>query len=97
MKQSSAANIAIIFAVLAWPLSFYGVLSQLGDYSPDTPYEVMNANRFISNVVLCVGVLCVPASFWLSGFSYTGAKFRSIIAAVTCACLIAVSVLTTLV
>ncbi len=84
MKQSSASNLAIALAMLAWPLTYYGVMSQLGDYQPDTSHEVIEANRRISVAVLSVGFLCFIGSLWLSGYSFIGAKVRSSIAAIGC-------------
>lgn len=81
MRQTSASNLALLLAVLAWPLTYYGIMSQLGDYRPGTPLEVILANQRMSVAVLSVGFLSLMASLWLSGYSFTGARMRSISAA----------------
>ena len=88
MRQSSAANVALILAVLAWPLTYYGVMSQLGDYHPDIPREFIATNRRVSVGILLTGLLCLLGSLWLSGYSFTCAKSRSIVAALICTGLI---------
>ncbi len=77
MKQSTASNIALILAVLAWPLCFYGLLSQLGDYAPGTPSHIIESSRLKSFVALTAGLLSFLSSLWLSGFAFSGAKLRS--------------------
>lgn len=84
MRQTSVSNLALALAVMAWPLIYYGFMSQLGDYHPDTPREVVLANRRISVSVLSVGLLSFLGSLWLSGYSFTGAKVRSVLAALIC-------------
>ena len=81
MRQTSASNWALLFAVLAWPLMYYGIVSQLGDYRPSTSPEVILTNQRMSVAVLSVGFLSLIASLWLSGYSFTGARGRSIFAA----------------
>ncbi len=88
MRQSVASNIAVGLALLAWPLIIYGLMSQLGDYHPSTPSEVIAANRRASVAVLSTGFLCFLGALWLSGFSFTGAKVRSLLAAACCTALI---------
>ena len=88
MKQSAASNLAIAFALLAWPLVIFGILSQLGDYPSSTAHQVIIANHRISIAVLSAGFLSYIGALWLSGFSFTGAKIRSLVAAACCAALI---------
>ena len=92
MRHSVASNLAIVLAVLAWPLIIYGLLSQLGDYHPSIAREIIVANRRISVTVLSVGFICYLGALWLSGYSYTGAKIRSLIAATCCIALISFGV-----
>lgn len=89
MRQTSASNLALLLAVLAWPLIYYGIMSQLGDYRPGTPTEVILANQRISVAVLSVGFLSFLGSLWLSGYGFIGAKVRSTLAALICTGLIA--------
>ena len=84
MKQPTSANLALIAAVLAWPLIWFGVLSQLGDYAPNTPREVMASNQRTSMTALVVGLVLLLGSLWLSGYSFANAKVRSVSAALLC-------------
>ena len=93
MKPSTASNLAIFLAILAWPLIIYGLMSQLGDYHPSTDREIIAANRRISVAILSAGLLCNLVALWLSGFSFTDAKNRSLIAATFCAALILLGVI----
>lgn len=82
MKQATASNWAIGLVMLSWPLIYYGFVSQLGDYSPSTPQQVMDSNHLRSGLVLFVGLLCFIGSLWLAGFAFSGAKLRSSVVAV---------------
>ncbi|WDS35243.1 hypothetical protein [Pseudoxanthomonas sp.] len=84
MKRSTASNVAIALAVFSWPLVCYGAMSQLGDYAPSTPNEVIVASRHRSFSILVVGLLCWVSSIWLSGYGFSGAKVRSSIAFAGC-------------
>jgi hypothetical protein len=81
MKQTSAANLAFLLVATGWVLAFYGVMSQLGDPSPSVPREQIEAARHLSLVILCVGVMCVLAALWLTGYSFSGARIRASICA----------------
>ena len=81
MKKTSAANLAFLFVVAGWSLAFYGVMSQLGDPSPSVAQVQIEAARHLSLVVLCIGVVCVLAALWLSGYSFSAAKVRACICA----------------
>ena len=93
MRQSVSSNLAVGLALLAWPLIIYGLMSQLGDYHPSMPSEVIAANRRTSVAVLSAGFLCFLGALWLSGYSFTGAKARSLFAAAFCTALIAFGVI----
>ena len=82
MKQSTASNVALALAALAWPLCYYGLLSRLGDFAPDTPRDLIERQARISSVVLSAGLLSLCVSLCLGGFSFSGAKVRSLIAIV---------------
>ena len=84
MKQTSASNLAIALALLAWPLTFYGAMSQIGDYASGTPRAIIVANHLRSVLVLSTGLLFFFGSLWLSGYSFSGAKKRSVVAAMVC-------------
>lgn len=84
MKQGTASNLAIALAVVGWPLACIGALSQLGDYAPGVPRAVIEAHRHRSMAVLIAGLLCLLASLWLSGYGFSGARARSVIAIVAC-------------
>lgn len=94
MKQSTASNVALALAILAWPLCYYGVLSRIGDFAPDTPRDVIGRYERISSVVLSVGLLSLFASLCLGGFGFSGAKFRSTAAIVACLGLLLLAILT---
>jgi hypothetical protein len=84
MRTSRAANLAIVLAVLAWPLLVYAVLSQLADPMPSLSHAELEALRHRSILVLSCGVLAIVASLWLSGFAYQSARVRSIVAVGLC-------------
>jgi hypothetical protein len=77
MKQTSAANLALLLVVVGWALTYYGAMSQLGDPSPSVPHAQIEAARHLSFVVLCIGVVSILASLWLSGYSFSAAKVRA--------------------
>ncbi|MBT2144196.1 MULTISPECIES: hypothetical protein [unclassified Rhodanobacter] len=81
MKQTTAANLALILVVAGWLLAFFGVTSQLGDPSPSVPRAQIEAARHLSIAVLGVGVVCILIALCLSGFSFTAAKVRSCVCA----------------
>ncbi|HEV2622042.1 MAG TPA: hypothetical protein VGU65_08135 [Frateuria sp.] len=81
MKQTTAANLALVLVVAGWLLAFYGVMSQLGDPSPSVPRAQIEAARHLSLAVLGVGVVCILAALCLSGFSFTAAKVRASVCA----------------
>lgn len=84
MKQSAASNVALALAILAWPLCYYGVLSRLGGYAPDTPKALIERQQLISSAVLFAGLLSLYVSLCLGGFGFSGAKIRSLVAIVVC-------------
>lgn len=84
MRQSTASNLAIVLAILAWPLVIYGVMSQLGDYHPSVPQEIITANQRTSIAILSAGFLCFMGALWLAGYGFTGARIRSLFAAACC-------------
>jgi hypothetical protein len=77
MKQSSAANLALLLVVVGWFLVFYGVASQLGDPAPWVTHEQMQAHHRLSHTILSFGVLGVLSALWLSGYSFSVAKIRA--------------------
>ncbi|WP_426687215.1 hypothetical protein [Rhodanobacter ginsengiterrae] len=77
MKQTSAANLALLLVVVGWALAYYGVMSQLGDPSPSVPHAQIEAARHVSLVVLYIGVVSILAALWLSGYSFSAAKVRA--------------------
>ena len=85
MKQSSASNVAIALAILAGPLCYYGFMSGLAHFVHGTPREVIERHHAISALILGAGLLSLAASLWLSGFAFSGAKIRSLIASLTAA------------
>ncbi|MDR6841505.1 hypothetical protein [Pseudoxanthomonas sacheonensis] len=93
MRQTTASNLALALVVLAWPLAYFGVMSQLGDYAPSTPRAVIEANSHRSTIILLAGLLCLFSSLWLSGYSFAGAKIRSVVAAIACVAPMAIVIL----
>ena len=85
MKQSTASNLALVLALLAWPLCYYGVLSQLGDFVPATPRHVIDQHRAVSASVLALGVAALATALVLAGFAFSGARVRSGAAIAVCA------------
>jgi len=77
MKQSSAANLALLLVVVGWFLAFYGVASQMGDPAPWVPHEQIQACHRLSHIILSFGVLGVLSALWFSGYSFSAAKIRA--------------------
>jgi hypothetical protein len=80
VKQTTAANMAIVLVAVAWPLAIYGALSQLGDPSPSVPRPQIEAARHLSLVILLTGMLCLIGSLWLSGYAFSAARMRAVVA-----------------
>jgi ABC-type spermidine/putrescine transport system permease subunit II len=77
LKQTTAANLAMMLVAVAWPLAIYGALSQLGDPSPSVSNAQLNAARHSSLAILLTGVLSLIAASWLSGYAFHGARRRA--------------------
>jgi hypothetical protein len=77
MKQTTAANLALLLVVAGWLLAYYGVMSQLGDPSPSVPHAQIEASRHQSLAVLFIGVASILAALWLSGYSFSATKVRA--------------------
>ncbi|MUV14622.1 hypothetical protein [Noviluteimonas gilva] len=84
MKQTTASNVALALALLAWPFCFYGALSQLGDFAPDTPRDVIDRHKLVSSIVLSTGLFSLFVSLVLSGFGFSGARYRAVTAIAVC-------------
>lgn len=83
MKQTSASNVSIGMAALAWLLVVSGFYSQLGKY-----------NRIAAAVAISTGLLCWASALWLSGYGFMGAKLRSSFATTLCVALCIWSLMT---
>ena len=79
--RSRAANVAIALVVLGWLSSGWGVLSQLGDPAPWVPKAELEAHRRVATAFLLFGILFVLCSLWLSGYSFSTARWRAIFVA----------------
>jgi hypothetical protein len=77
MKQTTAANLALLLVAAGWLLAYYGVMSQLGDPSPSVPHAQIEAARHLSLAILFVGVASILTALWLSGYSFSAAKVRA--------------------
>jgi hypothetical protein len=84
MKPTTASNIALIGATLSWPLVWFGVVSQLGDYAPGTPSESIISNTRLSVGAIIAGLAFLFGSLWLSGYGFAVARVRSLLAASIC-------------
>jgi len=92
MKQSIAPNLAIVLALLAWPLLYYGFTLQSIDYARGTPLEYISSVQHRATVIFAVGLLCLFSSLWLSGRSLAVAKVRSLSSLGICLAFFAVAV-----
>ncbi|MFC4764854.1 hypothetical protein [Dyella koreensis] len=81
MKQSTASNLALLLAPLGWGFAFIGVTAQLGDPDPDIPAAVLEAERLKYMVVFYLGVFLIAGALWASGYSFSEAKRRAVVAA----------------
>ncbi|WP_426687199.1 hypothetical protein [Rhodanobacter ginsengiterrae] len=77
IKQTAAANLALVLVVVGWLLAYYGVVSQLGDPSQSIPHTQLEAARHLSLAAVCFGVVCISAALWLAGFSFPAARVRA--------------------
>ena len=84
MKLTHAANLSLALVVVGWLLATYGVLSNFGDPDPRIPSSVLERERHVSTAFLCVGIISLLSSIWLSGYSFTLAKRRASLAFVAC-------------
>lgn len=84
MKLSLAANLALVLVFVGWLLSAYGVLSQMGDPSPDLPRAVITAHKRTSMIFLFTGIFCLLSSIWLSGFTFLYSKWHASVALLAC-------------
>ena len=94
MKQKTQSSFAIVLALLAWPISYYGFTQQWIDYARGTPVEYISAARNRATVIIAVGLLCLFGGLWLSGKSFAVAKGRSLSALGICLAYFAVLVYT---
>lgn len=85
MKPSYAANTALALVAFGWLFAFYGVFSQLGHPAPQIPASVIEAALIRSRLILLTGVVALFVSLWLSGYAFTQARWRSLIAALSIA------------
>lgn len=79
MNLGRIANLALVLVVIGWLLAYYGVMSQMGDPRPGTLHSVMESHRHVSISILLLGVLCLLASQWLSGYVFNSARKRSLL------------------
>lgn len=84
LSQSSAANLSLLLLVAGWLLAAYGVLSQLGDPNPHIPAAVIENERRFYGAMLGTGILLLLLSVWLSGYSFSRAKWRASITLAAC-------------
>ena len=84
MKSSHAANIALVLVAIGWLLSTYGALSQLGDPALTVSRAEIEAHRHVSLAFLFAGILALLSALWLSGYSFSHARWRASLALLVC-------------
>jgi hypothetical protein len=94
MKQTTQSTFAIVLALAAWPISYYGFTQQWVDYARGTPVEYIIEAQNRATCVIAVGLLCVFGALWFSGKSFVVAKARSLSALGICFAYFAVLVYT---
>ena len=80
MKKTTAANIALALAPVAWLMILSGGLMQMGDPHPDISKEAIRAARLVPQVVLIAGLAALFASIGLTIFGRAGARKRCTVA-----------------
>jgi Na+/melibiose symporter-like transporter len=82
MKQTTAANTSLILVVLGWSLTYYGFISNAaeGDFSPRVSHAEIEAAQHQAAAMLLIGLVCLVATLWLSGYAFTSAKVRASLA-----------------
>jgi len=75
--------LALAFALAGGPL-FLTILGVLGDVWPRPAPEEMERARFYSDLYFFSGVALLISSLWLSGYSFSLAPRRSVVAFLLC-------------
>jgi len=83
VKGPLAANLAIVFSLAGGPL-FLSILGVLGDPWPRPSPEEMETARLYSDIYFFTGVTLLVSSLWLSGYSFSAAPRRSLVAFALC-------------
>ena len=81
MKPSHAANSALALVAIGWLFAFYGAFSQLGHPDPQISSLVIEGALLKSRLILCTGIVALLASLWLAGYSFSQARWRSLVSA----------------
>jgi len=79
VKGSLAANLAIAFALVGGPL-FLKIIGEMGDPWPPLSAEEVARARFYDLICFFSGVTLLVASLWLSGYAFSSARWRSLLA-----------------
>jgi hypothetical protein len=83
VKGNLAANLAIAFAAIGGPL-FLSILGEFADPKVmPSPAEIADA-RFYDLIYFFSGVALLVSSLWLSGYIFSSAPRRSLLALALC-------------
>ena len=84
MKGTSAANASLALVVIGAPTLYVAALSMLGDPLPTVSAAELASITLRSQLAFLLGLAGVVASLWLSGYSFSVAPGRSLLALFLC-------------
>jgi hypothetical protein len=92
MKQSAAANLALVLAALASMALFFGFTFLAGDPRPGSLIEEIASKRNLALAIECGGYVLLLCSIWLSGYSFIVARGRSSLAMLACIAVLGIQI-----
>lgn len=85
MTKQNAATLSVVMAIVMWPIGAFGIFSTLGDLIPDiTPYEAWQSKALFGGLPMTLAFGLFVSAAWLSGYSFSEAKRRSITSLLLC-------------
>ena len=84
MKGSLAANLALALVLVGAPVFYAGFWAQLGDPYPRPSEAVLAAERLRAEIAFYLGIAALITSLWLSGYAFSAAPRRSLMALALC-------------
>ena len=87
MPKGKAATLSLLMAIVMWPLGAFGFFGMLGDLNPKTPhFQAWVYKGVYAGLPLTLAFALFVAASWLSGYSYSEAKYRAVASVILCSC-----------